>query len=559
MVYSSSTKLTTKYAHPQRIICSENIINEELLITPILYQPVIANIEACTIEPNGYIVFDFGEELCGGIEITTHEFPGTPSLRVVFGESVMETLSNIGQKNSTNDHAIRDSVVPVVINSRFRVGQTGFRFVKIQAMDSSVKIISIRAACDIRDIPYRGNFESNDNRLNQIWKTGARTVHLCMQDYLWDGIKRDRLVWLGDMHAEVAAIAAVFGDNEIVEDSLKFISRITPADTWVNTIPSYSLWWIIIQRDWYHQTGNLKPLLEQKDYIINTIKHIAMIINEDGTDNIEPWGLLSDNIYSGYFVDWESYATEDSKNGFYSVLMVALNAGCELCDILDSANVKALCMDRISRIKKIRFSKSDNMQISSLMYLAGLDDSKEKTKNILTQNHLAGMSAYLGYYTLFAKGKIGDVSGAIDIINGYWGRMIDLGATTFWEVFDYINSLDAIGIDKIVPDGKKDIHGDGGKLWYKGYRKSLCHGWACGPTPFLSKYVLGITPVEPGFKKVCIKPNLGNLEYVCGKYPTPYGDINIVAEQKNGKVKYNIDVPSEIEVLEETENNKYRF
>ena len=32
-----------------------------------------------------------------------------------------------------------------------------------------------------------------------------------MQDYLWDGIKRDRLVWIGDMHPETMTIGAVFG------------------------------------------------------------------------------------------------------------------------------------------------------------------------------------------------------------------------------------------------------------------------------------------------------------------------------------------------------------
>ena len=37
-----------------------------------------------------------------------------------------------------------------------------------------------------------------------------------MQDYLWDGIKRDRLVWIGDMHPETRTILAVFGDHEIV-------------------------------------------------------------------------------------------------------------------------------------------------------------------------------------------------------------------------------------------------------------------------------------------------------------------------------------------------------
>jgi hypothetical protein len=36
-----------------------------------------------------------------------------------------------------------------------------------------------------------------------------------MQEYLWDGIKRDRLVWIGDMYPEVSTIHAVFDFNEV--------------------------------------------------------------------------------------------------------------------------------------------------------------------------------------------------------------------------------------------------------------------------------------------------------------------------------------------------------
>lgn len=37
-----------------------------------------------------------------------------------------------------------------------------------------------------------------------------------MQEYLWDGIKRDRLVWLGDMHPEVRTIGTIFGEEETI-------------------------------------------------------------------------------------------------------------------------------------------------------------------------------------------------------------------------------------------------------------------------------------------------------------------------------------------------------
>lgn len=30
----------------------------------------------------------------------------------------------------------------------------------------------------------------------------------------------------------------------------------------------------------------------------------------------------------------------------------------------------------------------------------------------------------------------GDVDGAFNLIENYWGKMLELGATTFWEDFD---------------------------------------------------------------------------------------------------------------------------
>lgn len=43
------------------------------------------------------------------------------------------------------------------------------------------------------------SFNCSDPLLNNIWMMGAYTVQLNMQDYLWDGVKRDRLVWVGDL------------------------------------------------------------------------------------------------------------------------------------------------------------------------------------------------------------------------------------------------------------------------------------------------------------------------------------------------------------------------
>ena len=71
-----------------------------------------------------------------------------------------------------------------------------------------VELSQVGAVLQVRDIPQVGSFRCDDERLNRIWAVGAYTVHLNMQEYLWDGIKRDRLVWIGDMHPEVSTINA---------------------------------------------------------------------------------------------------------------------------------------------------------------------------------------------------------------------------------------------------------------------------------------------------------------------------------------------------------------
>ena len=129
--------------------------------------------------------------------------------------------------------------------------------------------------------------------------------------------------------------------------------------------------------------------------------------------------------------------------------------------------------------------------------------------------------------------------------------MIDLGATTFWEDFNLDWLPDASRIDELVTTGKKDIHRDYGDHCYKGFRHSLCHGWSSGPTSWLSEHVLGVQVVEPGCRVVRITPHLGDLEWVEGTFPTPYGQIVIRHEKgADAKVRSRIDAPSEVKVLQ---------
>ena len=248
-----STVLSRTFLSPTRIVSVYNnrsgkqVINAENILKPGIGQAdlnkgtYLTLISDAASKPG--IILDFGREIQGGIELVTTINNSNPagSVRIRLGESVSETMSSISKDGATNDHAMRDFIVELPWLGRLEIGNSGFRFVNIQLVDPNTKLElkEVSAIFTYRDIPYLGSFSCNDERLNKIWMTGAYTVHLNMQDFLWDGIKRDRLVWIGDMHPEVMTINSVFGNNEIVPKSLDHVRDITALPNWMNGISSY--------------------------------------------------------------------------------------------------------------------------------------------------------------------------------------------------------------------------------------------------------------------------------------------------------------------------------
>ena len=543
------SELSVRHILPVRIIASGNVTNAEVLLKDLPSQAIRGGEPECAVlYRGGYILFDFGTELSGGIDVTVRylkEEEGeerkspNPSIRAVFGESVSEAMSARGEKNFRNDHSMRDITREYGFMSTFRLGQTGFRFVKLEACDAGIEVLSVKAVFEYRDIPYIGEFTCSDKRLEDIWKVGAYTIHLNMQEYLWDGIKRDRMVWIGDIHPEMLSIYSVFGGNKCVPKSLDLVRNITPYTEWMNGHLSYSMWWITIQRDWYFRTGDRAYLEENKDYLFNLLERTVLLIDEDG-----------DFAHNGnLFADWSSKDTLYAETGVIAIFALALRNGAELAGILDNAPLAEKCKEAYNRIDKSRLKYDGNKQVAALVAISGLVPAEEINKTVLSKDPLDGLSTFLGGYVLEARAEAGDMEGALEIIRKYWGAMLDFGATTFWEDFDLSWTENAAPIDEPVPEGKIDIHGDYGKFCYKQFRHSLCHGWASGPTWFLTRYALGIRVLEPGCRKLLIKPCLADIERVKGKYPTPYGVVTVEhIKDASGRIKTTVDAPKEIEI-----------
>jgi hypothetical protein len=74
-------------------------------------------------------------------------------------------------------------------------------------------------------------------------------------------------------------------------------------------------------------------------------------------------------------------------------------------------------------------------------------------------------------------------------------------------------------------------------MYGRKFGKSLCHAWGASPIYLLGKYYLGVSPTKPGYETYMVQPQLGGLQWMQGKVPTPNGDIELYCSAKQIKIK----------------------
>ena len=114
-----------------------------------------------------------------------------------------------------------------------------------------------------------------------------------------------------------------------------------------------------------------------------------------------------------------------------------------------------------------------------------------------------------------------------------WMYQINRGATTTWERWDAIREDGTVNEDKITDDNMVSFNhyafGSVGEFYYQ--------------------YILGIRPLEPGFKKVRIQPYADKrLGSVSGSYLSRAGEIKSAWHYEGEKLIVTVSVPVEAEI-----------
>ncbi|KAF7714833.1 Alpha-L-rhamnosidase [Penicillium ucsense] len=117
------------------------------------------------------------------------------------------------------------------------------------------------------------------------------------------------------------------------------------------------------------------------------------------------------------------------------------------------------------------------------------------------------ISPYASGYHLKAAFHANDTSTVKYLLNTLWEMMSDPKHTNYTGcVWETLNA-----------DGSPGL----------GDSTSFCHAWGAGPTADLSRYVLGVQTVTPGFKTWKVAPQSLDLRWARGAYPTPLGPIHV--------------------------------
>ncbi len=467
---------------PTRIMKTEGSIagaNALLLPAPRQIHIGTPTKEKTQISGKGYIVLDFGSEIRGGIRILCYSANGTKnfaSVRLRLGESLGECMAELGEKGACNDHSPRDLQISIVGLSDTVWGNSAFRFARLDFDEGcELTLGAIIAESEILDLPVKYEYKGEDSQLRQIYTAAKRTIDLCAAgEYVWDGVKRDRLVWIGDMHPEMLALTTLYGRVPMMDNSINFMRETTPMGNWMCTLATYSAWWLIVLADYYEKTLCRNLALENMEYAIKTIDRFLECIGEDGE--------LGE--VSGSLVDWPTREKPDENAGVRAILTIMAKKAIAFFKAFNQPTHKAELL--LERLLKQPIKVTHAMQVAGLKYMA-LGELEQSDVDLMERLGEKGMSTFMSYYILKAYAHYFGTDRAVEVMKKYYSGMLSVGSTTFWEDF-HTDWLEGAGrIDEFTPFGKKDIHGDYGDYCYKGYRHSLCHAWSTGILAFMEE------------------------------------------------------------------------
>lgn len=426
---------------------------------------------------------------------------------------------------------------------------------------------------------YQGWFLSSDNELNKIWYSGGYTVQLDTwmsdtakswpyqtgeadhsdaqvpgadpgQEVIFDGAKRDRVVWQGDLAIQAPVTYLSTDDVPAVDNSLSSLASqqlpdgYMPAESLVGphnqdeirTYGEYVTWFVYNHYEHWLYTGDQAYLAKWWPQLTKAMAWLESVRSQDGTGLISFASANSCGHYGYSDCGHETYVNALYKRNLDEMAALAASRGDaagartyagRAGDVKDAINSQLWDASTGAYRLSTEIPTAYPQDANAAAVLTGIASSDRSARAMeylrknnwstygsLTVSPSTPNASIQPFYEPLPSGfeasarlDVPDPSGAeqqqaLQLMRTFWGHQLseDPGST-LWE--------------------KANLDGDPGIAQFT----SLAHGWAAGPTISLTTQVLGVQPTAAGFSGYSIVPTPGGLTWAQGSVPTPHGAI----------------------------------
>lgn len=464
----------------------------------------IKNLKQYEFMKDESLILDFGDHRVGTFQIHIDKV-GSPQdaplyLRIKFAEIPAELAAESSDyegwlsRSWIQEEFVHIDELPHVLKLTRRYS---FRYVELKVIDTSPKwsavfsnpLVTTESSADYSKLP---RVELEDSELQKIYDVGVKTLADCMQDVFEDGPKRDRRLWLGDLRLQALANYATFDNTELVKRCLYLFAGMTTEEGKISAnvfvkpsyVPDdtflfeYSMFFISTLYDLHQAHPDLELVRELYPTAKKQMDITLAMFNNEGK-------LIVDKNYP-VFVDWSQDFNKDTA-GQAEVIYV-LRQFIALSEEIRAENIDYYrsALDKISgyarevlynREKKLFVTNGEEYNIASQVWMVlshAMTDAENKEimeSMIDTLFPIKDIATpYMYHHIVEALFVAGLKENAVELMKNYWGKMIQLGADTYWEAFNPEKP-------EYSPYGSPIIN-------------SYCHAWSCTPVYLIRKYCI---------------------------------------------------------------------
>lgn len=485
---------------------------------------------------------DFGEETYGFLRL--RDVKGKGAVKIIYAESEAE-MKALDLTNNEPDALDGWEMVELSEMKEYVHGfSRGFRYISVFRASGDVAIGGIEMDRQTKGMPVRGSFRCNDEEVNRIWDVSVHTLDLTCREVFIEGIKRDHWVWSGDAVQSFLMNYYVFGDYDGCRDTLWTLRGKDPVVTHLNMIMDYTFYWFDAVEKYLLYSGDELFVSQVYPRMKSLLEFALGRLDE----NDRPVNRPGDWI----FIDWapKTLPNRGGVTSFEQMMLVrALEATANMADRMGLQGDAEKYLKKAKRLRDEIIPRYWNNEKGALMHMIyndgridpmltrypnifGLfhgyfnEEQKDSVlKNVIKNDDVMKIQTpYMRFYELESLCVLGLQSDVMKEIKSYWGGMLKLGATSFWELYN--------------PSDSGEAHY---QMYGRQFGKSLCHAWGATATYLLGKYYLGVSPTSAGFQTYDVKPDLGGLNWMEGSVPTPSGTIHVTVRDSKVTVRSECD------------------